>query len=427
MIVAFGTSTPTSITVVATSTSISPAVKAAHDGAALGGLQPAVHAADAESLQLRAPQPLRLVLGGTRDGRLGGLDQRADDVGLAAVAEVAREPLVRLGAAVVGDPRGHDRLSVRRRRRDLRHLRGRRRRSARACAGSASPSCGGRAGCAPRRARRAARRRSGAARRRRRRRGRGSRRPSGSARACRPRSATSPEAISCRTFACSFAPSALVRSATRTPSSVQMPSTVRKCCSARTSVGAISAPCRPASTARSSVASATTVFPEPTSPCSSRCIGVVLREVAVDLGDRLLLGLGEREREHLAVALQQLAGRRQRLGDERLPLGRAARERELEDEELVEGEPPPPLLRLLRRARPVQRDERVGAQRQPLGRRRARRAAHRPPRGRARAPRRRGRGAASGRAPRWPGRRGRSRPSRSPRRGRSSRPGSRSG
>ena len=86
---------------------------------------------------------------------------------------------------------------------------------------------------------------------------------------------TSPEAISWRTLACSFAPRALVSSATRTPSSVQIPSTVRKCCSASTSVGAISAPCRPASTARSSVASATTVLPEPTSPWSSRCIGVV--------------------------------------------------------------------------------------------------------------------------------------------------------
>ena len=50
----------------------------------------------------------------------------------------------------------------------------------------------------------------------------------------------------------SFAVSALVRSATRTPSSAQMPSIVRKCCSASVSVGAISAPCRPASTARSS-------------------------------------------------------------------------------------------------------------------------------------------------------------------------------
>ena len=49
-----------------------------HDGAALRGLQPAVHASDPESLQLGAPQPLGLVLGGARDGRLRGLDQVVD-------------------------------------------------------------------------------------------------------------------------------------------------------------------------------------------------------------------------------------------------------------------------------------------------------------------------------------------------------------
>ena len=205
-----------------------------------------------------------------------------------------------------------------------------------------------------------------------------------------------------------------------------MPSIVRKCCSASTSVGAISAPCRSASTARRSVASATTVLPEPTSPWSSRCIGVVRARSRVDLGDRALLRVGEREREHLAVALQELARGGQRLGDELLALGRAAGERELEDEQLVEGEPPAAHLRLLGRARPVQRDERVGAERQPLGDREPRRQRRRLRPAPARAPHRRARAAASARAPRWPGRRVRSRPSRSPRRGRSSRPGSRS-
>ena len=90
------------------------------------------------------------------------------------------------------------------------------------------------------------------------------------------------------------------------------------------------------------------------------------RQIAVDLGDRLLLGIGEREREHLAVPVEELAGRRQRLRDESLALRRPPRERELEDEELVEGEPPPALLCLLRRARMVHRDERIGPQRQPL-------------------------------------------------------------
>ena len=86
MIVAFGTSTPTSITVVATSTSSSPALNAAMTRAALGGLQPPVQAADAKPFQLRSPQTFRLVLGGARDRRLGRLDQRADDVCLAPVA-----------------------------------------------------------------------------------------------------------------------------------------------------------------------------------------------------------------------------------------------------------------------------------------------------------------------------------------------------
>ena len=45
------------------------------------------------------------------------------------------------------------------------------------------------------------------------------------------------------------------------------------CCSASTSVGAISAPWWPPSTATSMAATATTVFPEPTSPWRSRCMG----------------------------------------------------------------------------------------------------------------------------------------------------------
>ena len=86
---------------------------------------------------------------------------------------------------------------------------------------------------------------------------------------------TSPEATSWWTARRSRAVRLDVSSATRTPSSVQSCSTVRKCCSASVSVGAISAPCRPASTARSSVCSATAVLPEPTSPWRSRCMGVV--------------------------------------------------------------------------------------------------------------------------------------------------------
>ena len=45
---------------------------------------------------------------------------------------------------------------------------------------------------------------------------------------------------------------------------------VARCCRARISVGAISAACRPASITVAAASSATTVLPEPTSPCSSR-------------------------------------------------------------------------------------------------------------------------------------------------------------
>ena len=48
---------------------------------------------------------------------------------------------------------------------------------------------------------------------------------------------------------------------------------VAKCCSASVSVGAMSAACAPCSTARSIAYRATTVFPDPTSPISRRCIG----------------------------------------------------------------------------------------------------------------------------------------------------------
>ena len=50
---------------------------------------------------------------------------------------------------------------------------------------------------------------------------------------------------------------------------------VRKCCSASTSVGAISIAWWPAATAVSIAARATTVLPEPTSPSSSLAIGAV--------------------------------------------------------------------------------------------------------------------------------------------------------
>ena len=64
-----------------------------------------------------------------------------------------------------------------------------------------------------------------------------------------------------------------VKSTTLTPSGT-CPAIDVACCAASTSVGASSAACFPASTAWSIAKSATSVLPEPTSPCRSRDIGV---------------------------------------------------------------------------------------------------------------------------------------------------------
>ena len=96
MIVAFGTSTPTSITVVATSTSSSPSLKLPHHLATLGRLQLPVQQSDAIPGELGAAQPLGLHLGGAREPRLRLLDQRADDVRLAARVEMHPQPRVRV-------------------------------------------------------------------------------------------------------------------------------------------------------------------------------------------------------------------------------------------------------------------------------------------------------------------------------------------
>ena len=58
------------------------------------------------------------------------------------------------------------------------------------------------------------------------------------------------------------------------PKGSSQASSLRKCCSANISVGAINAHCQPASMQTAAASAATTVFPAPTSPCSKRCIGV---------------------------------------------------------------------------------------------------------------------------------------------------------
>ena len=71
-------------------------------------------------------------------------------------------------------------------------------------------------------------------------------------------------------------------------------------------------------------------------------------EVGVDLARRLLLVRRERERQRLAVALDQLAGRAERRRERALALGGAARDADLEQQQLLEREPLPARLRLAR-------------------------------------------------------------------------------
>ena len=204
-----------------------------------------MQAADAVPAELRTPEPLRLLLRGTRDARLRGLDERTDDVRLPAVVQVAAEARVRLRAAVFGHPRRDHRLAVGRRQRELAHLqvavhrereRSRDRRSGEVQDVRAPPFD---EGCPLRHPEPVLLVDDG------------DReigevdllldegvRPDDDLRI--PRGDELPAA------ACSFARRELVRSVTRTPSGAHSSSTVRKCCSASVSVGAMSAPCRPA-------------------------------------------------------------------------------------------------------------------------------------------------------------------------------------
>ena len=82
-------------------------------------------------------------------------------------------------------------------------------------------------------------------------------------------------------------------------------------------------------------------------------------EVAVEVGDRALLVLGQPKRQDVAVACDQLAGRAERRCDLRLALAAPAREPDLEQQQLVEGKPAPPGLCLGERAGTVQCPERI--------------------------------------------------------------------
>ena len=115
---------------------------------------------------------------------------------------------------------------------------------------------------------------------------------------------------------------------------------LKKCCSARISVGAMNATCRPFSIATSAAISATMVLPAPTSPCSRRFIGCGRCMSVDDLRECRLLIARQLERQHAPDGLPVLVG-----DDDgaRLALGvRAAppqHDAELEEEELFEDQP----------------------------------------------------------------------------------------
>ena len=135
----------------------------------------------------------------------------------------------------------------------------------------------------------------------------------------------------------------------------------------------------PDATASSQAANATTVLPEPTSPCSSRCIGCgSARSRAISAIARRCAPVGENgsaPRKRVS-ALSGALGRGQRQA--RLAPRRAApaRQPELQEEELVEHQAP-----LRRRGALVERAHRRGRQ---LGRRQVQRARAPPPASRAR-------------------------------------------
>src|SRR5581483_5838884 len=84
-------------------------------------------------------------------------------------------------------------------------------------------------------------------------------------------------------------------------------------------------------------------------------------EVAVELGDRSLLVGRQPEGQQTAVAGDQVARLAERRGDLVLALAVPSRQAELEQEQLVEREPPAAALGVVERARPVESVERVRA------------------------------------------------------------------
>ena len=133
------------------------------------------------------------------------------------------------------------------------------------------------------------------------------------------------------------------------------------CCSASSSVGAMSATCNPQPTARAAAAAATTVLPQPTSPCTKPHHRAIGGEIAIDLGERASLRLRQRERQRREEAATRAPPYRA-AASAGSPVGVLAQQpqRQLMREQLLEREPP------LRRVMPAQQLAQMRVARRPV-------------------------------------------------------------
>ena len=344
-----------------------PFLERGHRRTALPGLEPAVDAADLVATQLVRPQPCGLVLRGACECRLGGFDERADDVGLAAVVEVRPEPRVGLRAPLLGDPRRRDRLAVRRRGRDLGHgevavdrqrqRAGDRRRGHVQDVGA--PSLGERGPLLDAEAMLLVDDRDGEV---------GELhfsldervRPHGDADVARGDELMGGPPLARREARGEQGDADAELSAERLDrQEVLLRERLRRR-HQRSLAPSLDRPQQRVERDRR--------LPGADVPLEQPLHRRREGEVGVDLHDRRVLRSRERERQRAAVPGDELRRRRERLCDEHLALGRAPPQRELQREELVEREAAAGALRLVLRARAVESHDRVRAERQRLGR-----------------------------------------------------------
>ena len=116
----------------------------------------------------------------------------------------------------------------------------------------------------------------------------------------------------------------------------------------------------PASTAASAANAATTVLPEPTSPCTSRSIGSRCGEIARDLRRDPVLRAGQLERQCGEEALAQRSHRPRRRGRMRAHLRAQALQTQMLGQQFLERQP------LLRRMRAERQRRQMRIRRRPM-------------------------------------------------------------